>query len=151
MRCLPVAALVLAATVFNNSPVAADFLADTRHLEAEARHLAASTREQAEGPQSDKKAIGQYSEAVSARLQKYREYPREAREAGIEGLGIVALEIGRDGAVLTHNVIQSTGHRILDEAISKAVSEASPFPPLPESRAGDSAWFILLQRFEKDR
>jgi TonB family protein len=42
-------------------------------------------------------------------------YPREAREAGIEGTVIIALRISAEGEVLEAKIYKSSGHKILDD------------------------------------
>jgi len=44
-------------------------------------------------------------------------YPYEARLHGLEGRGFYAMHLRKDGTVKRVEIIQSTGHRILDQAV----------------------------------
>lgn len=60
-------------------------------------------------------------------------YPEQAREQGIHGSLVLTVGIRRDGSVEAIDVIQSSGHTVLDEAAIRIVNLARPFNPLPES------------------
>ena len=60
-------------------------------------------------------------------------YPVEALKKGITGKGSLKLTINRDGNLVDINVVNSSGHKILDEATIKAFKEASPFKPIPDT------------------
>jgi TonB family protein len=49
------------------------------------------------------------------------EYPQLARRWGHEGLAILRITVGEDGAVLDADLLQSTGYRELDEAALEVV------------------------------
>lgn len=51
----------------------------------------------------------------NALSSKHPEYPKEARRAKLEGAGIFVLNVDkRTGAVITIDIEQSTGHKVLD-------------------------------------
>jgi TonB family protein len=45
------------------------------------------------------------------------EYPQSARKQHLEGTGIAEIQIKPDGSVASVNMLRSTGHKILDEAV----------------------------------
>lgn len=59
------------------------------------------------------------------------EYPSQARRMGLNGTATFSFTIQKDGNI--HNLLldKSSGHRILDEAVEKAIMRAAPFPPPP--------------------
>jgi protein TonB len=44
----------------------------------------------------------------------------------------VVFEIGRDGKIAGLKVEKSSGNPLYDQAALRAITEATPFPPLPE-------------------
>ena len=48
------------------------------------------------------------------------EYPQLARKKHLEGAGIAEIHINPDGSVTSVNMLRSTGHKILDEAVIHA-------------------------------
>ena len=48
------------------------------------------------------------------------EYPQLARKQHLEGAGIAEIHINPDGSVASVNMLRSTGHKILDEAVIDA-------------------------------
>ena len=60
-------------------------------------------------------------------------YPSTAIRRGLDGSVFVRFTIKQDGKVSQVNVLDSSGHKILDHAIVDAIKLAAPFAPLPES------------------
>lgn len=60
-------------------------------------------------------------------------YPDQARRDGIHGSLVLTVAIRRDGSVEAIDVIQSSGHTVLDEAAIRIVNLARPFHPLPDT------------------
>lgn len=58
-------------------------------------------------------------------------YPDRARQNGIHGSLVLTVAIRRDGSIEAIDVIQSSGHTVLDEAAIRIVNLARPFNPLP--------------------
>ncbi len=50
-------------------------------------------------------------------------YPRLARKRGMEGRAMIEVWIGEDGQQVKREVVQSTGHKLLDEAALKAIEQ----------------------------
>ncbi len=61
-------------------------------------------------------------------------YPDEARKRRIAGDLVLTVAVRRDGSVERIDVIQSSGHAILDDAAIRIVRLSEPFAPLPRTR-----------------
>lgn len=59
-------------------------------------------------------------------------YPKMAANRGLQGSVGLEFSIAKSGRATKIKVIKSSGYSILDNAIVKAVREASPFAPLPD-------------------
>ncbi len=60
-------------------------------------------------------------------------YPEEARQRGMHGKVRMLVSINSDGSVREVEVLQSSGHSILDDAALRIVRQASPFEPFSEA------------------
>jgi periplasmic protein TonB len=60
---------------------------------------------------------------------------------------IITFQIQRSGSIANVRILQSSGNRALDYSAQRAISEAGPFPPLPQAYERSSAdieiWFTL--------
>lgn len=66
-------------------------------------------------------------------LERHKRYPRQARSRGIEGTTSVRFTLSRDGRLLSHQMVESSGFGVLDRAAESLLTRASPFPePPPE-------------------
>lgn len=72
-----------------------------------------------------------YRQALMARLERERAYPRKLLAAGQDGLGMIAFRIDRGGQLIDTTVEGSTGNAALDRAAVAIVRRAAPFPPIP--------------------
>ncbi len=58
-------------------------------------------------------------------------YPSEAVRRGLQGETLVEFTIKRDGTLARVKVVQSSGYKVLDDAIVEALRLAAPYAPLP--------------------
>ncbi|MEK6709860.1 MAG: energy transducer TonB [Nitrospinota bacterium] len=65
---------------------------------------------------------------ITARIEKAKRYPEDARLMGFEGTAVVAFRILPGGGVGDLAIRQSSGHSSLDAASLEAVRRAQPFP-----------------------
>ena len=72
-----------------------------------------------------------YLEMVKLRIERFKRYPRRARDRQVQGSVLVRFVITPDGGVRDVRVARSSGHGDLDEAACKAVEGAAPFPRPP--------------------
>lgn len=77
-----------------------------------------------------------YMRAWVARIERIGNlnYPDEARRQQLHGQLVLTVGIDRQGKVKSIDVIQSSGHKILDDAAIRIVRLAEPFPALPDSK-----------------
>lgn len=61
-------------------------------------------------------------------------YPDEARARKIEGQLVMTVAVRRDGTVERMDIIQSSGHALLDDAAQRIVRLSEPFGPLPATQ-----------------
>lgn len=80
---------------------------------------AASAADDAAEAAKRKETLKVYAAAVSAELNRRRIYPAVARERGIVGAVKVAFTIDEAGRVSKFDIVSSSGHTVLDEAVRK--------------------------------
>ena len=73
-----------------------------------------------------------YTTKVRQMIARAKIYPPKARKKGQQGKIHLSFKIGKDGKVLKLFVEHSSGYEILDEAARIAITDAGPFPPIPE-------------------
>jgi protein TonB len=64
-------------------------------------------------------------------LQQYKRYPSDAQSRGEEGVVLLSFSVDRDGHVLAHRIVRSSGHPELDEEVMSMIERAEPLPPFP--------------------
>lgn len=77
------------------------------------------------------KYVKQHFAYIKEKIEKEFVYPRIARRRGLEGKVVVSFVICEDGTVHGVKIVESSGHKILDENAISCVSKAAPFPPPP--------------------
>lgn len=69
---------------------------------------------------------------LKRKIQAVWIYPAVAAKAGIGGNLTIEFLISREGELLGVNLLDSSGHTILDESAMSAIKAAAPFFPFPE-------------------
>lgn len=121
----------------NTGPTPEEIAAQERRRAAqlERERQARLERQRAE-EQAAKEARIAFAEAmyknqlISFTNQNVR-YPQRAASRNQEGRVIVQVKLDRAGNVLESEVIQSSGHSLLDRESLRAVERASPYPAIP--------------------
>jgi periplasmic protein TonB len=77
-----------------------------------------------------------YMRAWVARVERIGNlnYPDEARQRNLSGSLVMTVAVRRDGSVERIDIVQPSGHSLLDDAALRTVQLAAPFGPLPETR-----------------
>jgi len=77
-----------------------------------------------------------YMRAWVARIERIGNlnYPDEARRQQLHGQLVLTVGLNRAGQIKSIDVIQSSGHKVLDDAAIRIVHLAEPFPALPEDK-----------------
>lgn len=87
-----------------------------------------------------------YLASLAGRLERHKIYPVAARRLGLEGEALVQLRLDHNGEVESVQILQSTGHRMLDDAILRMVREAQPLPA-PRIDPGEVFESVVPVRF----
>jgi len=84
-------------------------------------------------PVVDAQVTKHYLAALAARINRSKFYPRASRRLGEEGMVVVSFVIQRNGELTDLSIVESSGHRRLDEAALKTLQRVSPFEKIPEA------------------
>jgi len=80
-------------------------------------------------------------------LQRFKNYPSEARERTEQGVVVLAFTIDRDGHVLSRHIVSSSGHSDLDAEVLALVQRAQPMPAFPASMTAERLDLTVPIRF----
>lgn len=97
-------------------------------------------------------AKGRYARYLaqwSARIERVGNlnYPDVARRDGLHGELVLTVGLNRDGSVQSIDLIDSSGHKVLDDAAQRIVRLAAPFAPTPEDREVDILYITKTWQF----
>jgi periplasmic protein TonB len=67
------------------------------------------------------------------RLQQYKRYPNGAQTKREQGMVLLGFSVDRNGRVLAHRIVQSSGHADLDQEVMDMIVRAQPLPAFPPS------------------
>ena len=90
-----------------------------------------------------------YMSAWVARIERIGNlnYPDEARRQQLHGQLVLTVALNRDGSVKDIEVIQPSGHKLLDESAIRIVRLAAPFPPIPNQGGVDELYVTRTWQF----
>lgn len=93
-----------------------------------------------------------YAAYVSAWVQRIQRignlnYPDAARQDSLHGQLVLTVALRRDGSVKSMDIVQASGHQVLDDAALRIVELAAPFPPIPEQSAYDELYITNTWQF----
>ena len=80
-------------------------------------------------------------------LQRFKNYPSEARERGEQGVAVLGFTIDRDGHVLARHIVSGSGHPDLDAEVMALVQRAQPMPAFPASMTAERLDLTVPIRF----
>ncbi|BCR04134.1 hypothetical protein DESUT3_12030 [Desulfuromonas versatilis] len=78
-------------------------------------------------------------------------YPARSAERGDEGTCLLKITVNRDGTLRQVQLMESSGHKVLDEEALQAVQKGSPFGPLPRSFTKDELSIFAFFRYNLTR
>lgn len=88
-----------------------------------------------QAPPAPQKSAGEardsYLGRVLAQLNRFKQYPRSARQARIEGVVMLHFVMGADGRVRSFEIAKSSGRPVLDAEALALIQRAQPLPALP--------------------
>ena len=88
-----------------------------------------------------------YTAYLQAWLERHKEYPRRARLRRQQGTAILHFEVNRDGIVLSYEIRESSGYRLLDDEVAKMIKRAQPLPKFPVEMARASLNILVPVSF----
>ena len=68
---------------------------------------------------------------ILAQLNRFKQYPRTARQAHIEGVVMLHFVMDAQGKVISYEIAKSSGRPILDTEALALIQRAQPLPALP--------------------
>jgi len=72
-----------------------------------------------------------YLGRLLAQLNRFKQYPRAARQARIEGVVMLHFVMAADGKVVSFEISKSSGRPVLDAEALALIQRAQPLPALP--------------------
>lgn len=85
----------------------------------------------APAPTAPPGALRAWQGQIVAKLERLKQYPESAREAGEHGVADVRFRLDRAGNVLSVALAKSSGYDDLDDEVLALVRRSSPFPAPP--------------------
>ena len=79
----------------------------------------------------------EYMQRVRQRIYANWAYPRAAQDRDLNGRLVIEFHIGKDGQLLSLELVSSSGESILDSSALNAVKRAERYPPLPDAMQRD--------------
>lgn len=90
---------------------------------------------------------GSYQGQIKALIEAHKKYPVAARKLGREGRCERRLVLARDGSLKQVETVSSCGHPFLDAAATRAITDVSKFPPLPDEFGAGQESFTVTMSF----
>ncbi|AHE99902.1 energy transducer TonB family protein [Thioalkalivibrio paradoxus] len=89
-----------------------------------------------------------YLAALHAALERHKDYPRIAQRRREEGTVLLLFTVDRQGFLLDHTIVRSSGHRSLDNTVEHMIRRAQPLPWIPPEMGVDWVRVILPVHFQ---
>ncbi len=104
------------------------------------KYISASTKEY---------QYASYMAAWVARVERIGNlnYPDEARREQMHGELVLTVALRKDGTIKSVDVIESSGHKLLDDAAIRIVNQSAPFPPIPTEDGVDELYVTRTWQF----
>ena len=137
-------------------PVASvEDVVETQPLEQEPLEQVVTPREEA--PQEVRETVvaggnkgleEDYQAQLSAWLERYKSYPRRARQRQQEGTAFLRFKIDSSGKLISYELERSSGFRLLDQEVEKMLKRALPLPKMPVAMGERELELILPVSFQ---
>jgi len=92
-----------------------------------------------------------YFQTVREWLDRHKDYPILAQREGKEGSVVLAFTLNRQGTVLEHTIVRSSGHTVLDNAVEHLIRRVQPLPAIPPEMNAELLQVIVPIEFRLDR
>ncbi len=87
--------------------------------------------------------ISVWQKKIGKLVAKKQVYPRAAMRKELEGRARVKISIDRSGEIKNFEIMEKTGHAILDKEVPKLMARLNPLPTPPASLSDSQLSFIL--------
>ena len=84
-----------------------------------------------------------WQKKIVKRIATKQVYPRSAINREIEGSAKVRVSVDRSGAVTAYEMVEATGHKVLDNEVPKLMKRIDPLPAPPEAVPDERLTFVL--------
>lgn len=104
-------------------------------------------------PKAKEKAVRGYTQTIALWIEKFKVYPAQARQQGMEGTAMVRIRIDRRGNIHYRIISKRTPYPLLDKAVLDMVRRADPVPPVPSEYPVKEEFleFVVPVVFKLDR
>ena len=75
-------------------------------------------------------------------------YPAEAKKQNINGKLRLLVAVKSDGTIHKLKVLETSGHKVLDDAAKNIVRQAAPFAPFPEEMRKDAEVLEIIRTWQ---
>lgn len=89
----------------------------------------------------------EYLKQINTAVRQHYVYPRMAQRMRLEGTATVAVTIDAEGRITKAEIVESSGHEVLDEAALEAVLTLGAVPAPPEALAWSERTVKIPYRF----
>ncbi len=93
------------------------------------------------------KGSANYYGKLASWLNRHKRYPSRARRLRQEGTVKVLFTIDRRGRLLSHRIVASSGHALLDQEVKAMLKRASPLPAFPAGMSQSKLTLTVPIRF----
>lgn len=80
----------------------------------------------------DKRYVS-YTIIIKKSIMRHWKYPEKAKEYLIEGKLTALFSLNMNGHMIDIEIVDKSGHEILDREVIRAISNAAPFPAFPDT------------------
>ncbi|PHZ83247.1 energy transducer TonB [Paremcibacter congregatus] len=87
--------------------------------------------------------VADWQGKVGQKIAKKQIYPRSAMRKEIEGSAKIKVSIARTGEIKNFEMIEKTGHDVLDQEVPKLMDRLNPLPTPPASLTDDQLSFVM--------
>lgn len=101
----------------------------------------APAREARSGSAASAAALPSYRQRLAAHLQRFKQYPSEARASRAQGTVMAVFTVNRHGGVSGVHLTRSSGNSALDQEALAAIRRAQPLPSFPPEITQSSLTF----------
>jgi protein TonB len=130
-----------------NKPVADKNIAKLVNVPASAAMAVSKSVHVSESNRSNR-LDDSYASSLLVWLERHKTYPKAAIRSRIEGNVIVQFRIDHEGKLLDYKIIKDSGSEVLDQAVVKMLTRASPFPQVPSHYNEEDLRFTIPISFD---